>query len=186
MMYRSCLAVVMLMLGASAAGQSASPGASRAFPGAFGFAIGDPVDPTRLQAAGFVERRMGHPPLRLWVSERPNGLFSLVSITPMSGDRIGMINANAPMTRPAGRADSPAMREMLLERCEAVRAAVIETTFAGFHQHVVNPTSTYIAERVEPGEQIAARGASRVILNCLVDSSTGQVNFTLQLGRSDF
>lgn len=185
-MYRSCLTVGLLMLAASAAGQSPSPNASRAFPGAFGFAIGEIVDPARLQAAGFVERRAGHPPSPLWISERTNALFSWVTVTPMSGNMIGMINANAPMTRPAGGADSPAMREMLMRRCEAVRAAIIETTFAGFYQRIVNQTSTYIAERVEPGEQIAARGASRVILNCLMDSDTGEVNFTLQLGRSDF
>lgn len=183
-MYRSCLAIGLLMLGADASSQSVDPNASRAFPGAFGFAIGERVDPARLQAAGFVQHRSG--PVMAWVRERPDAFFAHVAITPMPGELIGMMYASAPMLRPEGAADSPAMRDALLERCQAARAALIESSFAGYYQRDVNPAQTYIAERVEPGEQIAANGASRAILSCLEDSESGQTFLTISLSRSDF
>lgn len=182
MKHRNCLAVGLLMLATSAAGQSVIPEQSRAFPGVFGFAIGDPVDPQRLRAAGFEERPSG--PVILWTSQRAGRFFSSVSLTPMSGNMIGMIVASAPIARPAASADSPALRDSSLARCQSARAAIIEASFAGFPQRNQSETSTYIAERTEPGGEIAATGAASATLNCLLDPATGDVQLTLQLTRS--
>lgn len=185
-MYRSCVsaaAVMLLLCAAGATAQSTTAGRP-AFPGLFGFSVNDPVDRARLAAGGFEERSVG--PVVLWVSQRPNSFFNNVVVTPMPGNMIGMIAASAPIARPAGAADSPAMREALMARCQAARAAIIQLMFDGFPRGIENETSTYIAERMEPGAQIAASSVPRAIINCTLNRREGQVELTLQLGRSDF
>lgn len=180
-MVRNCVAFAVL-LSTAASGQPTAPPAA-AWPGLFGFAVNDEIDPARLQAAGFTLERSG--PLSLWESERPGAFFVRVEITPMPGNRIGMIAASAQFTRPAGVADGPAARAEMMGRCQPARAALVEALFTGYFQRS-NPTSTYVAERVQPGQEIAAMGARNGQVNCVLDPATGAVRLTLQLGRSDF
>lgn len=183
-MVHRCFAFVLLIAAAGAAAQPApeAPPAGR-FPGLFGFTVSDPVDPVRLRAAGFAERRDG--PLEFWRLERPDAFFGRIDVTPMPGNLIGMIAARASFARPAGVADSPAARAELMGRCQPTRAALVEAMFHSYFQRA-NATSTYVAERVQPGQEIADTGARNANVGCLLDPVTGAVTLSVQLGRSDF